>query len=123
MKMICDMHAEAMDAVGEIQNWVNDANNTEFENLTESTLTEWLDFISQQAWLIEKAVTEATQAGIRMESGLGTKRDRIDELDSLNSDLESENSDQADKIADLESDIRQLENTVAYLEKRLGSYE
>jgi hypothetical protein len=123
MKMICDMHAEAMDAVGTIQNWLNDALNTEFENLTASTLTEWIDLISQQAWLIEKAVTEATQAGQRMEDGLWRKRNRIEDLETINSDLESTESDQASKIADLESDIRQLENTVAYLEKRLGNYE
>ena len=122
MKMICDIHDEAMDAVAEIQGWVNDARNTEFENIPAS-MPEWLDFISQQAWLIEKAVAEAKQAGIRMERGLSTKRDRIEELDILNSDLESENSDQASKIADLESEVRQLENTVAYLEKRLGNYE
>ena len=123
MKMICDMHAEAMDAVGTIRNWLNDALNTEFENLTASTLTEWIDLISQQAWLIEKAVTEATQAGQRMEDGLWRKRNRIEDLETINSDLESTESDQASKIADLESDIRQLENTVAYLEKRLGNYE
>ena len=123
MKMICDMHDEATEAVAEIQGWVNDAQNTEFPSVTESTLTEWIDFISQQAWLIEKAVAEAKQAGIRMERGLSTKRDRIEELDILNSDLEYENSEQASKIADLESEVMQLENTVAYLEKRLGNYE
>ena len=123
MKMICDLHDEAMEAVAEIQGWVNDAQNVEFTNVTESTLAEWLDFISQQAWLIGKAVAEAKQAGIRMERGLSTKRDRIEELDILNSDLESENSDQASKIDDLESEVMQLENTVAYLEERLGNYE
>ena len=123
MRMICDIHDEAMEAVAEIQGWVNDARNTEFTNVTESTLAEWLDFISQQAWLIEKAVAEAKQAGIRMERGLSTKRDRIDELDILNSDLESENSEQASKIDDLESEVMQLENTVALLEERLGKYE
>ena len=116
MKTICDMHDEAMEAVAEIQGWVNDAQNTEFANVTESTLTEWIDFLSLQAWLIEKAVAEAKQAGIRMENGLSRKRDRL-------SDLESENSDQASKINDLESEVRQLENTVAYLEERLGNYE
>ena len=115
MKMICDMHDEAMEAVAEIQGWVNDARNVEFENIPAS-MPEWVDFISQQAWLIERALAEAKQAGIRMELGLSTKRDRIDELDILNSDLESENSDQASQIDDLES-------TVAYLEKRLGNYE
>ena len=129
MKMICDMHDEAMEAVAEIQGWVNDARNTEFGDIS-AYLPEWLDFISQQAWLIEKAVAEAKQAGIRMERGLSTKRDRIEELDILNSDLESENSelesensDQASKIADLESEVMQLENTVALLEERLGKYE
>lgn len=122
MKMICDMHDEAIGAVEDIQDWVNDTQNTEFGDI-QAYLPEWLDFLSQQAWLIGKAVAEAKQAGIRMEWGLSTKRDRIDELDTLNSDLESENSDQASKIADLESEVRQLENTVAYLEKRLGNYE
>lgn len=119
MKMICDMHDEAMEAVAEIQGWVNDARNTEFTNVTESTLAEWLDFISQQAWLIEKAVAEAKQAGIRMERGLSTKRDRIDDLESEIDDLKSENS----KIDDLESEVMQLESTVALLEERLGKYE
>ena len=119
MKMICDMHDEAMEAVAEIQGWVNDARNVEFPSVTESTLTEWIDFISQQAWLIEKAVAEAKQAGIRMERGLSTKRDRIDELEGL----ESENYEQASKIDDLESEVMQLENTVALLEERLGKYE
>lgn len=123
MKMICDMHDEAMEAVAEIQGLVNDVQNTEFANLTESALTEWIDFISNQAWLIEKAVAEAEQAGIRMERGLGTKRDRIDELESLNSDLESDNSDQASEIEDLKSEVRQLEKAVADLEGRLGNYE
>lgn len=123
MKLICDMHDEATEAVAEIQGWVNDARNTEFTNVTESTLAEWIDFISQQAWLIEKAVAEAKQAGIRMERGLSTKRDRIDELESENSDLESENSEQASKIDDLESEVMQLESTVAHLEERLGNYE
>ena len=122
MKMICDMHDEAMEAVAEIQGWVNDARNVEFENIPAS-MPEWLDFISQQAWLIENAVDEAKQAGIRMERGLSTKRDRIEELNILNSDLESENSDQASKIADLESEVMQLESTVAHLEERLGNYE
>lgn len=123
MKTICAMHEEAMDAVGEIQGWVNDAQNMEFGNVTESTLSEWIDFISQQAYLIEKAVTEARQAGQRMEDGLGRKRDRIEELENLNSDLESAESDQASEIDDLQSDIRQLEATVADLEERLGNYE
>ena len=122
MKMICDMHDEALDAVAEIQGWVNDARNVEFGDIS-AYLPEWLDFLSQQARLIENAVAEAKQAGIRMEGGLSTKRDRIDDLESENSDLESENSEQASKIDDLESEVRQLENTVAYLEKRLGNYE
>ena len=118
MKMICDMHDEAMEAVAEIQGWVNDARNTEFGDIPAS-MPEWLDFLSQQAWLIEKAVAEAKQAGIRMERGLSTKRDRIEELEGL----ESENYDQASKIDDLESEVMQLENTVALLEERLGKYE
>ena len=122
MKMICDMHDEAIEAVAEIQGWVNDTKNTEFGDIP-AYLPEWLDFISQQAWLIEKAVAEAKQAGIRMEHGLSTKRDRIDDLESENSDLESENSEQASQIDDLESEVMQLENTVAYLEERLGKYE
>ena len=116
MKMICDMHDEAMKAVAEIQGWVNDTQNTEFGDIP-AYLPEWLDFLSQQAWLIGKAVAEAKQVCTH------TLQYRIDELDSLNSDLESENSDQASKIADLESEVRQLKNTVAYLEERLGKYE
>ena len=122
MKMICDMHDEAIGAVEDIQDWVNDTQNTEFGDIP-AYLPEWLDFLSQQAWLIGKAVAEAKQAGIRMEWGLSTKRDRIEELDILNSDLESENSDQASQIDDLESEVMQLESTVALLEERLGKYE
>ena len=118
MKMICDMHDEAMEAVAEIQSWVNDTQNTEFGDIP-AYLPEWLDFLSQQAWLIEKAVAEAKQAGIRMENGLSRKQGRIEELEGL----ESENYEQASKIDDLESEVMQLENTVALLEERLGKYE
>ncbi len=118
MKMICDMHDEAMDAVAEIQDWVKAAQNVEFENIPAS-MPEWIDFLSQQAWLIEKAVAEAKQAGIRMERGLSRKQGRIEELEGL----ESENYEQASKIDDLESEVMQLESTVALLEERLGKYE
>lgn len=118
MKMICDLHDEAMEAVAEIQEWIKAAQNTEFENISAS-MPEWIDFISQQAWLIGKAVAEAKQAGIRMENGLNRKQGRIDELEGF----ESENYEQASKIDDLESEVTQLENTVALLEERLGNYE
>jgi predicted RNase H-like nuclease (RuvC/YqgF family) len=124
MKYICISHTEALKAVAEIQDWTNAAENTEWENITEGTITEWICFVREQAQLIQTAVDEAMYAGQRMENGLGRKQTRVEELEeevknleaqiegleAEKYDLEGERGDLSYEVESLKSIISQLQN-------------
>ncbi len=96
MKYICTSHEEAISALEELY------------ELKLKDIDELCDKISDVIALIK----EAKESGIRMEAGLNTKRNRIEELEDEVSSLENEVSylkNQVEENKYLEDKIRTLE--------------
>ena len=108
MKYICDSHAEALAELVSIENCIVAMQNTDPDSISASMLADWCDMLGDYAHSAKQLIKEAKETGIRMERGLSRKRDKIEELDQLNSELESENSDLKSEIADLKWEISGL---------------
>ena len=108
MRYICNMHAAALGELTSIENCIVEMQNTEPEAISASMLADWCDMLWCYAHSARQLIEEAKEAGIRMELGLSLKRDRIEELDRLNSDLESAKSDLTSEVDDLKWEISGL---------------